>query len=255
MSSIQVIFMKDLASIILAGCQGTRMKADSPKVLFELAGKTLIEYCVSTVQELGITKVIVVVGYKRDLVKKALDGQVEYAVQEEQLGTGHAAQQAEALLAGFDGYVIVSYGDMPLLTQEMFLSLYNTCKQEQASAALLTVEADNFLDWGRVVRRENSQVKEVIEVKDASPAVAKIKEKNVGLYCFKVPDLFTTLKEVKDGNTQGEYYLTDVIGIMGRKGLKVVSVKTNDYDSIVGINSREDLAKARKILKSRHGSN
>jgi len=186
--------MQDLASIILAGGQGTRMKSDMPKVLFKLGNKTLVEYCIDTVQQLGIKKVIVIVGYQRELVQEVLGDKIECVVQEEQLGTGHATQQAEKSLSDFTGYVIISNGDMPLLTKKMFLDLYNTCKDEKASAALLTVESDNFLDWGRVIRSTDGSVQEIIETKDATPAVAEIKEKNAGMYCFKVRDLFTALQ-------------------------------------------------------------
>jgi len=241
--------MKDLASIILAGGKGTRMKSDSPKVLFKLSDKTLVEYCVDTVQQLGVERVIVVVGYKKDLVEEVLGSKVEYAVQEEQLGTGHAAQQAEEALSNFNGYVIVSNGDMPLLTKEMFLNLYNACKDEKASVAMLTVESDDFVDWGRVIRSADENVQKIIEAKDATSVEAQIKEKNVGIYCFKARDLFMALREVKAENAQKEYYLTDIIEIMSRQNLRVVSVKTQDYDNIVGINSREDLAKATDILK------
>ena len=247
--------MRDLASIILAGGQGTRMKSDLPKVLFKLGDKTLVEYCVATVQRLGAERIIVVVGYKKNLVKEVLGNKVEYAIQEEQLGTGHAAQQAKKALSDFTGYVVVSNGDMPLLTEEMFLDLYNTCKNEEASATLLTVESDNFLDWGRVVRSTTGSVQKIVEVRDASPAIAKIREKNAGLYCFKAQELFKTLKKIKADNDQKEYLLTDVIGIMGRNGLKVTSVKTRDYDNIVGINSQEDLAKAINITSRNQTNN
>lgn len=243
--------MDNLISIILAAGQGTRMKSDLPKVLHKLGDKTIIEYSVETVEQLGVERIMAIVGHGKKLVQDVLGDRVEYVTQEKQLGTGHAVQQAEKLLADHDGYILVSNGDMPFLAPEMFTGLYRACQKQGAVAALLTVETDEYQDWGRIVRSEDGNVREIIEAKDASSDVFDLKEKNVGVYCFKARDLFKALKEIKAENKQGEYYITDVIKIMNNQGLRVVSVATSDFDNIVGINSREDLAKAREIIKNR----
>jgi bifunctional UDP-N-acetylglucosamine pyrophosphorylase/glucosamine-1-phosphate N-acetyltransferase len=243
--------MENLASVILAAGRGTRMKSNLPKVLFKLNSKTLVEYCVETVEGLEVERIIAVVGHKREMVKKILGDRVTYAVQEPQLGTGHAVMQTERNLRDFDGDVLVSNGDMPFLTERMFLDLHSACRKENASAVLLTVKTDEYPEWGRIVRSKDGNVKKIVEAKDASDDILKIKEKNTVVYCFKSKDLFNALRKVKSKNAQEEYYLTDVIEIMNELGLKVVSVKTRDYDNIVGINTREELKRAKEILKKK----
>ncbi|MFH2105337.1 MAG: NTP transferase domain-containing protein [Parcubacteria group bacterium] len=243
--------MNNLISIILAAGQGTRMKSELPKVLHQVGDKTLIEYCVETIGQLAVKRIIAVVGHKQELVREVLGGRVEYVEQLEQLGTGHAVQQAKKLLTDYTGYVLVSKGDMPFLTQEMFEQLYQACQEQRADAALLTVESDDFTDWGRVVRADAGDIKGIVEAKDASPEIAAGQEKNVGSYCFKAQPLWTALQKVKTENKQGEYYLTDVIGIMSKQGQKIASVTTDDYDNIIGINSQEDLVRAQEIIKGR----
>ena len=243
---------KDIISIILAAGQGKRMKSELPKVLHTINGRTLIEYCVETVEQLGVKRLITIVGHEQELVREVLMDRVEYVSQTEQMGTGHAVQQAQKLLTDYKGYILVSNGDMPFLTQEMFTELYQTCQREEAAAGLLTVKSDKYTDWGRIVRADNGNIKDIVEAKDATPKIAAIKEKNIGLYCFQAQPLWQAFREVKAENQQGEYYLTDVIGIMGRAGQKVISVITEDYDNIIGINSQDDLQQACQIAKSRN---
>lgn len=247
--------MDDLISIILAAGKGTRMKSDLPKVLFKINEKTLVEYCVETAENLGVKKIIVIVGYKKEMVKKVLGDKVDFVVQEPQLGTGHAVMQAENLLRNYQGYVFVSNGDMPFITERMFLNLYDTCKNKKASATLLTVETEEYPDWGRIVRGHDGNVEKIVEAKDATREVLNIKEKNLAVYCFKAPDLFLALKNVETKNAQKEYYLTDVIDIMNKMGMKVLSTKTDDYEHIIGINTREELEKARIIISKKYGDN
>jgi len=244
--------MNNIISVILAAGKGTRMKSDLPKVLFKVGGKALVEYCVATAKKLNPQKIIVVVGYKKEMVMDALGAEVEYAIQEEQLGTGHALMQARDQIADFYGYILVSNGDMPFISKEMFEDLYQKCKSEDASAALLTVETDNYPSWGRIVRNGNNNVKKIVEAKDADEEELKIREKNLGVYCFKAEDLFNAIEKIKSENAQEEYYLTDVIEIMEKDGKKVDSVVTRDYKSIVGINTPDELKKAKEILKARN---
>ncbi|MBU1178243.1 NTP transferase domain-containing protein [Patescibacteria group bacterium] len=239
----------NLISIILAAGQGTRMKSELPKVLHKIGGKTLVERCVETVEQLDVKRLIVVVGHKQELVREVLGDRVEYVEQAKQLGTGHAVQQAEKLLFDYGGYVFISHGDHPFLTKEMFVELHRACQEQTADAALLTVKSDEYTDWGRIVRTEDGDVKDIVEAKDASPEIATSKEKNVGFYCFRAQPLFAALKKVSAGNKQEEYYLTDVIGILSEQGQKVVSVITKDYKNIIGINSQADLARADQIAR------
>src|SRR5581483_997591 len=167
---------RDLRAVILCGGQGKRMQSDLPKVLHELHGKPMIQHAVEHVREAGVTDIIVVVGYGRDLVMARLGDQVRYAVQEEQLGTGHAVQQALPLLADATGSVVICYGDMPLLSPATIRALIDAEAQPGVAGAILTVVLENPPDFGRVVRDPTGAVLRVVEVKDCTPDELRLKE-------------------------------------------------------------------------------
>lgn len=242
--------MAEVYSVILAGGKGTRMKSDLPKVLLKINNKTLIEYCVETAQSLKLTKVIVVVGYKRELVQGILGNSVDYAIQGEQLGTGHALMQTKNILAQADGYVLVSNGDMPFISPKMFKDLYSACIKKGAAAAMMSVKTKDFSSWGRVVRDRRGDVKKIVEAKDADQKILEIEEKNAGIYCFSIKDLFFALEKIKSNNAQKEYYLTDVVEILSDSNKKIISIITTKYNNIVGINTPAELLQAKKILKN-----
>lgn len=240
--------MEDLFITILAAGKGTRMNSDLPKVLFKINEKTLIERCVENAKEAGPKRVIVVVGNKKEMVIDVLKDSVEYAIQYQQRGTGHALMQTREYFKEKKGYLIVSNGDMPFISGSMYKNLFDLCHQKNAEAAMLSVITDQYPSWGRVIRKENGEVLRIVEAKDANEDILKVKEKNTGIYCFKIKDLFQALNHIKSENAQQEYYLTDVIEILGNANKKVIAVSTTNPQNIIGINTPEELKVARQAF-------
>ncbi len=223
------------------------MRSDLPKVLHELHSRPMIQHAIDHVREAGITKVIVVVGYGRDLVRARLGDQVRYAVQEDQLGTGHAVQQALPLLADAAGSVVICYGDMPLLSPATIRALINAQAQPGVAGAILTVVLDNPPDYGRIVRDATDAVTRVVEVKDCTPDELHLKEVNVGVYCFGAAALRWALPRLTNDNAQREFYLTDVVGILAAAGQRVETVRTDNLEETLGINDRAHLEFAERL--------
>src|SRR4051794_28020301 len=234
-------------AVILAGGKGKRMRSDLPKVLHEIHGKSMIQLAVEHVREAGVGDVIVVVGYGRDLVMAHLASQAQFAIQEEQLGTGHAVQQTLPLLVGAEGPVVVCYGDMPLLSPATVRRLIDTQTQSGAAGAILTVVLDNPPDFGRVVRDAAGQARKVVEVKDCTPEERALKEVNVGVYCFDAQALRWALPRLTDDNAQHEFYLTDVVEILTRAGRRVETVRTENLEETLGINDQSHLQFAERL--------
>ncbi|MBD3226151.1 MAG: NTP transferase domain-containing protein [Caldithrix sp.] len=241
-----------MVTAIMAAGKGTRMKSDLPKVIHKLNGRPMVHYVIELAQRLQSQKTILIIGHKSDMVEEVCQGMnVEFALQKEQLGTGHAVQMTEPLLRDFDGDVLVLSGDVPLLTVETLMDLVKGHHKHSAVATLLTSELDNPTGYGRVVRNREGFVQKIVEHKDSSPDELKINEINVGIYIFDAKNLFRALKLVDNNNAQGEYYLPDVISIFINDGKKVNAVKTKNFDETRGINNIEQLKKAETILKSR----
>jgi bifunctional UDP-N-acetylglucosamine pyrophosphorylase/glucosamine-1-phosphate N-acetyltransferase len=238
---------RNLQAIILAGGKGTRMRSELPKVLLDLYGKSVIRHSIDNVREAGIDDVIVVVGHRRDRVMEHLRDGVRFAVQEEQLGTGHALRQALPLLGEATGSVVVCYGDMPFLRPATFRALIDARSQPGVAAAILTMELENPPDFGRVIRDERRRVRKVVEVKDCTPGELAIKEFNVGVYCFGAEALQWALPRLSSDNAQGEYYLTDVIQVLAEDGQRVETVRTESLEETLGINDRADLELAERL--------
>ncbi len=238
---------RELRGIILAGGKGKRMASELPKVLHEIHGTSMIEYAVEHLREAGVEDVIVVVGYGREQVMERLGDRVRYAVQEEQLGTGHAVQQALPLLAGTSGSVVICYGDMPLLTPATIRALVAAQSQEGIAGAILTVVLENPPDFGRIVRNEAGTVRKVVEVKDCTPEELALREVNVGVYCFDSEALQWALPRLDNNNAQHEYYLTDVVGLLAAAGKRVETVRTDNLEETLGINDRAHLQFAERL--------
>ena len=243
--------MHDLAAVILAAGKGTRMKSDLPKVFHEILGEPMLSYVIRTVQKIKPQKILVVVGHQRELIIDYFkDWPVGFVVQAEQLGTGHAVQQAETVLRGFNGNVLVLAGDVPLLKAETLSNLVAFHDQQGAAATDLTAELPDAGNYGRIVRGAAGELQKIVEKKDASPAELQIKEFNTGTFCFDAKALFSALKEVKAENAQKEYYLTDTIAILRQQGLPVLAYKAADAGETLGINTRDELVAIEKILLS-----
>jgi bifunctional UDP-N-acetylglucosamine pyrophosphorylase / glucosamine-1-phosphate N-acetyltransferase len=238
---------RGLQAIVLAGGKGTRMKSDLPKVLHDLRGKSVIRHATDNLREAGIDNVIVVVGYGGDLVKEHLKGGVRFAVQERQLGTGHAVRQALPLLEETTGSVFICYGDMPFLRPATIRALIDSGSRSDVAGAILTMVLDDPPAFGRVIRDEHGQVSRVVEVKDCTPEELGIKEFNVGVYCFDAEALRWALPRLRDDNAQGEYYLTDLVQILTEGGRRVETIRTDNLEDTVGVNDRADLMFAERL--------
>ena len=233
-----------VTAIILAGGKGTRMGSDLPKVMHELRGRTLIRHAIDNVRKAGLGDVIAVVGHRRDLVMEHLDGLARLAVQEEQLGTGHAVLAALPLFEDSNGPVFVCYGDMPFLDPATIRETIDVMPRQDAAAAILAITSDDPPPYGSVVCDWRGRVLRVVEVGDCNPEELRIKEVNVGVYCFDAGALRWSLPRLDDTNAQGEYQLTDVVRVLVQGGWRVESVRTEDPTETLGVNDRSDLARA-----------
>jgi len=240
-----------LATVILAAGQGTRMKSQLPKVLHPLAGQPLVAYPLSLARQLGAGKLVLVVGHQADRVREQLaDPGVDFVVQAEQLGTGHALLCAEEACRGFAGTLLLLCGDVPLLQPATLERLLETHRQRRAAVSVLTAEVANPFGYGRIVR-SGDQVERIVEEKDASSEEKRIREINSGIYLFEAPAVFDALRRVGRDNAQGEYYLTDIVALAREAGETVCAVPAADPDEIMGINDRLQLAEAGAILRRR----
>ncbi len=238
-------------AIILAAGKGTRMKSDLPKVLHKVAGISMLEHVFRSVNAIDPEKTVTVVGHKAELVEQVLAGQTEFVRQTEQLGTGHAVMMAEPVLENLTGQTLVIAGDTPLITGESLKNLINFHINHKNVATILTAEADNPFGYGRIVRNQHDEVLKIVEQKDASDFEQQIKEINTGTYVFDNARLFEALKNINTNNAQGEYYITDVIGIFRENGEKVGAYTLKYFDESLGVNDRVALATAESVMRRR----
>jgi len=241
---------KKKAAIVLAAGKGKRMKSDLPKVLHRIHNRPLINILLDTLVTIGFEKIVVVVGYKGEMVEEALSGYpVSIVWQKEQNGTGHAVMMAEPQLTDFEGTTLVALGDVPFLSVDSVAHLFKVHHETEAVATCLSAILDDPTGYGRIVRDGNSSIlKDIVEHKDASEEILKIKEINSGTFCYDNRILFDTLKKIDNRNVQGEYYLTDTIKIMHNRGLRVSVVAGDNADELAGVNSIEQLKKLEEKL-------
>lgn len=237
-----------LAAVILAAGQGTRMKSSRAKVLHELCGRSMLGHVVESVTQLAPEKAIVVVGRGADEVRDAFADRVEFALQAEQKGTGHAVKQALSNLEGFGGDVLILYADLPLLRPETFARMQ--ALREETSADLVMLTAIGPIP-GRVVRGADGRVERIVEAQDATPKELEIEERNTGVYMMSAELLREGIASLKDDNQQGEFYLTDVVGFAVQNGRKVEALLLEDGNECLGINTRADLALATEEMRRR----
>ncbi|MCW1985541.1 UNVERIFIED_ORG: bifunctional UDP-N-acetylglucosamine pyrophosphorylase/glucosamine-1-phosphate N-acetyltransferase [Sphingomonas sp. R1F5B] len=233
-----------LALIILAAGKGTRMKSDLHKVLHPVAGRPMLLHLMASAGQLAPARQVVVAGHGRDQLEKALGGSATIAVQEPQLGTGHAVQQAQGALDGFAGDVLILYGDVPFVRAQTMQAMLDRLHAADAPAVVvLGFRPDDALQYGRVIA-EGDRVVKMVEHKDASEAERACTLCNSGLMAVKGGDLFALLAQVGNDNAQGEYYLTDIVNVANAAGKTCAVVVTDDPDEVAGINSRAELAQA-----------
>jgi len=237
-------------AIILAAGEGKRMKSEYSKVIHKVGGKPIVERVCNSVKNAGIDKCVLVVGHKREQVMEVVGDRAVYAIQEEQLGTGHAVMQAVPYINDADRVVILC-GDAPLITDETIKAALNIHEEKKLSATIFTAEFDNPAGYGRIVRDNKSNVVAIVEDKDASETEKLIKEVNSSMYCFDKEALCNALDKLDNNNAQKEYYLTDVIKIMINEGKKVDTYIVPDKNEIMGINNRIQLNEAETILRKK----
>jgi len=242
---------RNFAAIIMAAGLGKRMGSNLPKVLHVLNGRPLIDWVVQSARAAGAGRIVVVVGHGREQVVKSLPSGVEYAVQEPQLGTGHAVRCAEGNLHDWPGPIVVLSGDVPLLRASTIRLLVSKQLEMDAAAVILTGKCAGQNPYGRVVRDGNGNVEAIVEAKDATPDISKIEEFNSGTYVFGPGRLFPAVSRLAANNQQKEYYLTDTIGEFVKGGQTVAAVRAASAREVLGINTPEELAAAETYLKER----
>ena len=242
--------MSDTHVVILAAGQGTRMKSDLPKVLHRISGNSLIEHVLHAADTISPSTITVVIGHRAEVVRQHLQDRPElnFVVQQPQLGTAHALQQAEPVLTGESGTVVLLSGDVPLLKGSTLQSLVQTHCGAGAAATVVTSTLDRPYGYGRIVRSDDRIVR-IVEERDASPAERQIKEINSGIYAFDLPPLFDALRGIASQNAQGEFYLTDLIAIYRRRKLPVETLMIENPQEIRGINSRTELAAVSGVVR------
>lgn len=243
--------MENRYAIILAAGKGTRMKSKLYKVLHPVAGKPMVEHILDQVEQTEPTEIVTIVGHGAEMIKSHLGERSQYALQAEQLGTGHAVMQAQELLGGKQGTTLVITGDTPLLTAETLKNLFDYHQGKNASATILTAHAEDPTGYGRIIRDHVGIVERIVEQKDASEEEARVQEINTGTFCFDNELLFEALAKTDTNNTQGEYYLTDIIEILKKEGKAVAAYQMADFDEAMGVNDRVALSTANKIMHRR----
>ena len=236
--------------VVLAAGEGKRMMSQIPKVVHTVGGRSVVGWVLEAIRPLAPANAVVVVGHGAEQVRGLLPDGVTVAVQEEQLGTGHATQIGLDALAGVmgDHTVVVLNGDMPLLTPGLVRQLAD--RPKTVAARLITTEVDDPSGYGRIIREESGAVVRIVEERDCSPGERDVREINAGAYAFRADDLIATLGQVSNKNVQGEYYLTDVVGILVDQGKRIEPMKTSP-EEVVGINSQNQLAEAQLLLHKR----
>jgi bifunctional UDP-N-acetylglucosamine pyrophosphorylase/glucosamine-1-phosphate N-acetyltransferase len=239
--------------VLLAAGKGTRMKSARPKVLHTLAGRALVDHVLRSVEPLGAVSKVLVVGHGADEVRAALADRsdLEFVLQSPQLGTGHALLQAEPVLRGLTGTVLLVYADVPLLQSSTLSRLVATHLSAGAAATVLTTEVENPFGYGRMVRDASGRVARIVEERDATPEERAVKEINSGIYAFDLAPLFDAVRQLGTNNAQGEYYLTDLVAAYRGQNRVVETMRLDDAEELRGVNSRVDLADLTQVMRHR----
>lgn len=236
------------SAIVLAAGKGTRMKSSINKVMHEVLGKPMIGHVISRLEKLKVDNIVVVVGHQSDQIESYLQQRVTYAMQQPQLGTGHAVMQAQEL-KDVGGQTLILYGDCPLVQIETMSKLFEV--NQGKALTVLTATLDDPGQYGRIVRDGLGNVVKIVEFKDCDEQQRKIKEINTGIYCVDNDLLFKHLNDISNNNVQNEYYITDLIEIFNHNGYDIQGLPVSDVNEVMGINDRIDLAKATAWLQNR----
>lgn len=242
--------MEKIKAVILAAGKGTRMNSDLPKVVQEIEHRPMVEYVIDAVKAAGANEICLVVGYQAEVVKRSVKSKVSYAMQEEQLGTGHAVKCARDFI-GTEGSTLVLCGDTPVITGKTLKKLIRHHQENHNAITVLSAFVENPTGYGRIIRDKNGDFVKIVEQKDASEEELKSKEINSGMYIFDSGALSEALELLNNHNAQGEYYLPDTLTIIKEKGKKADAFVLSDASEIAGVNTPEQLAEAEFIMHSR----
>jgi len=223
------------------------MRAREPKAAVRVGGRPMAARVADAMRAAGLTRIIAVVGHRAADVRAAMGDGVEYVVQEEQLGTGHAARCARLVLADYEGPAVIAYADIPLLTKDDISRLLDHHLRSRSAATMLTAVLSEPGTLGRIIRAADGTVRGIVEARDASEEQLQITEINVGVYCFQAPLIFEVLSELKHENAQAQYYLTDAIGILVGRGQRVDAVALQVPHNGMGVDTAEDLQRAQQL--------
>ncbi len=240
-----------LSVIVLAAGEGVRMRSGLPKVLHRLCGKPMLRILLDTLEGLSPRRLLLVIGHGADMVKETIGPGYEYILQEEQLGTGHAVMVTEKFLEPDDVNLLIMAGDVPLVTKDTLEGFTRFFLEKRGDAALITMEPEDPSGYGRILRDSSGEVRGIVEEEDASREEIAIKEVNASIYIFRREALFRCLRHIGRDNRKGEYYLTDAIRELVKGGGKVLAWKSTDPTEVLGINSRDQLAEAVRIMQKR----
>jgi UDP-N-acetylglucosamine diphosphorylase/glucosamine-1-phosphate N-acetyltransferase len=244
---------RKLAVIILGAGLGTRMKSNKAKVLHQILQKPMVLYVVETARTIAGNNVILVIGHQAEKVRRVVSEKVDviFALQKEQLGTGHAVLCALPYIPSHVGEVIILCGDVPLLTENTLMRLFEDHIKANRDVSLLAVEIENPKGYGRILINENKQLTGIVEESDATEEQKRIKLINTGIYCIKKEFLFDSLKKIKSNNVKGEFYLTDIVEIGYRDKSVMGVIVGDDWKETVGVNTSQDLQTAENIMRNR----
>jgi len=245
--------LEGIATIILAAGKGTRMKSELVKVLHPILGLPMLSYPIElSLKGIKAEKTIVVVGHQADRIQGMFKNfKIDIALQEKQLGTGHAVLQAIPFLQSFSGTVLILCGDVPLVELETLNSFIDTYKENGSTLSVLTAVVEEPFGYGRILRNSEGWLEKIVEEKDASEKERMIREINTGIFCVKTPFLMEGLREIGKENAQGEYYLTDLVEVAKKRGLRCSAHIVADPVEVMGINTRVDLAIANEVLRQK----
>jgi bifunctional UDP-N-acetylglucosamine pyrophosphorylase/glucosamine-1-phosphate N-acetyltransferase len=240
----------DVAALVLAAGQGTRMKSDLAKVLHPMAGQPLLAHVLHALDQLGVGRTLVVIGHQRERVRETFgDARVEWVVQADQRGTGHAVMMAEPRLTGFPGTLLVVCGDTPLLRAKTLHELLAAHARSGAAVTVLSMRLPDPTGYGRILRGEGDRIAAIVEHRDATREQLGIDEVNSGIYAFRYPALAEVLGRLSADNSQREYYLTDTVSLLLRAGQRTAVLCADDYREMCGINTPDQLAEAEAIYR------
>lgn len=243
-----------MKAVVLAAGKGKRLHSEEfelPKAMRKACDKPLLEHVLDSLSFIDKDGIVIVVGYMKEAIMEHFE-EYSFAIQDKQLGTGHAAMCAKEALTGYDGPVLVCYGDMPLMTKETYMSAIEKHINDKNDCTVITGIAEKPLAYGRIIRDEKGDFLQVVEDKDCTPDQKAIKELNIGVYVFDSVKLFNVLGELKNNNAQNEYYLTDAPAIMMEKGFKIGTFTIADSRQMYGVNTPEDLEFCENLLRERN---